>query len=149
MGKRTGWGGAIVFYGCNENTHQGCDSVQLRVGFDRAEPMPLELLHSELGNDRFYAVHLDDEGDPCRTGEPGSHAPDVPQHVERGRKRSQPDEVHAGIPGAGQDGTRRADPPGRPARRPDPRIPPRRLTSPLTDPDPPVSGKQPRAPSAA
>jgi hypothetical protein len=60
----SGWDGSILFYGCHEQTHQNCDSVQLRVGFDRAEPMTLELMHAELGNDRFYSVHLDDEGDP-------------------------------------------------------------------------------------
>jgi hypothetical protein len=60
----SGWGGSILFYGCHEETHLNCDSVQLRVGFDRAQPMTLELMHKELANDRFYSVHLDDEGDP-------------------------------------------------------------------------------------
>ncbi len=56
--------GVIMFYGCHEKTHLGCDSVQLRVGLDRREPMTVDWLHSEFGNDRFYGVHLDDEGDP-------------------------------------------------------------------------------------
>ena len=60
-----------------------------------------------------------------------------------------PADPAAGIPAAGQDGTRRADPQGRSARRPDPRIPPRRLTSPLTDTDRRCLGEEPRAPRAA
>ncbi len=56
--------GSVLFYGCDSQTHQRCDSVQLRVGLDRARPMALAMLHSEFGNDRFYSVHLDDEGDP-------------------------------------------------------------------------------------
>lgn len=56
--------GAVMFYGCDEETHRGCASIQLRVGLDRSEPMSVEWLHREFGNDRFYSVHLDDEGDP-------------------------------------------------------------------------------------
>lgn len=56
--------GVVMFYGCDEETHRRCASVQLRVGLDRAEPMTVEFLHDEFGNDRFYAVHLDEEGDP-------------------------------------------------------------------------------------
>lgn len=56
--------GSVMFYGCNEETHERCSSLQLRVGLDRAEPMSPELLNREFGDDRFYAVHLDDEGDP-------------------------------------------------------------------------------------
>lgn len=59
-----GWSGSIVFFGCDEDTRMGCDSVQLRAGFDRAEPMPLELLNDALANGRYVAVHLDEEGDP-------------------------------------------------------------------------------------
>jgi hypothetical protein len=59
-----GWPGSIVFFGCDEDTRTGCDSVQLRAGFDRAEPMPLDLLNDALANGRYFAVHLDEEGDP-------------------------------------------------------------------------------------
>jgi hypothetical protein len=56
--------GSILFYECDEETHAGCSAIQLRVGLDRDEPMSLEMLNGVFGNDRFYAVHLDDEGDP-------------------------------------------------------------------------------------
>lgn len=60
----SGLTGTVMFYGCDERTHERCDSVQLRVGLDRANPLSLDWLNTELANDRFYAVHLDDEGDP-------------------------------------------------------------------------------------
>ena len=59
----SGWDGAIMFYGCDEDTHTECDSIELRVGFDRAEPMTLELLN-EVSSSRYIATFLDDEGDP-------------------------------------------------------------------------------------
>lgn len=59
----SGWDGAIMFYGCDEDSHTGCDSIELRVGFDRAEPMTLALLN-EVSTARYVAVFLDDEGDP-------------------------------------------------------------------------------------
>ena len=59
-----GWSGSIIFFGCDEDTRTECDSVQLRAGFDRAEPMPFDLLHDAVANGRYVAVHLDDEGDP-------------------------------------------------------------------------------------
>ena len=62
---------------------------------------------------------------------------------------STPQDPTTGVPGAGRDGPRRADPSGRPARRPNPRIPPRRLTSPLTDPIRQCSGKEQGAPGTA
>lgn len=60
----SGWPGAVFFYGCEEGTHDGCDSVQLKVGFDRAEPMPLRLALDLAKDERFFSVHIDDEGDP-------------------------------------------------------------------------------------
>src|SRR5687768_16582801 len=56
--------GVVMFYGCHEETHQGCDSIQLRVGLDREEPMTAEWMNIEFANDRYYGVTLDDEGDP-------------------------------------------------------------------------------------
>jgi len=58
-----GWGGSIMFYGCDEDTHQGCDSIELRVGFDREEPMTLDLLN-EVSSSRYIAAFLDKDGDP-------------------------------------------------------------------------------------
>lgn len=57
------WEGAIMFYGCDEDTHTGCDSIELRVGFDRAEPMTLALFN-EVASSRYIAAFLDEEGDP-------------------------------------------------------------------------------------
>jgi len=59
----SGWGGSIMFYGCDEDTHLGCDSIELRVGFDREEPMTLDLLN-EVASSRYIAAFLDDDGDP-------------------------------------------------------------------------------------
>lgn len=55
---------AVLFYGCDEQTHQGCDSVQFSTGFDRETPMdPARALH--IAREwRFLSVSLDDEGDP-------------------------------------------------------------------------------------
>lgn len=54
----------VLFYGCDETSHTGCDSVQLSTGFDRKTPMdPARALH--IAREwRFLAVSLDDEGDP-------------------------------------------------------------------------------------
>lgn len=54
----------VLFFGCDERTHRRCDSVQLRVGLDRERPMSPAAVNAEFGNDRYYSVHLDDEGDP-------------------------------------------------------------------------------------
>lgn len=59
----SGWNGAIMFYGCDDDTHTGCDSIELRVGFDREEPVTLALLN-ELSSSRYIGAFLDDDGDP-------------------------------------------------------------------------------------
>lgn len=59
----SGWEGAIMFYGCDEDTHTGCDSVEFRVGFDRQEPTPLALFN-EVAKSRYISAFLDDDGDP-------------------------------------------------------------------------------------
>ena len=59
----SGWEGSILFYGCDEETHTGCDSIEFRVGFDREEPMTLALLN-EVASSRFIDAFLDDAGDP-------------------------------------------------------------------------------------
>jgi hypothetical protein len=54
----------VLFYGCDEKTHKGCDSVQFSTGFDRETPMdPVKAL-AIAREWRFLAVSLDDEGDP-------------------------------------------------------------------------------------
>jgi hypothetical protein len=60
----SGWPGAFFFYGCDEKTHTGCDSVQLQVAFDRAKPMTAEMALDMAGRERFLSIRLDDEGDP-------------------------------------------------------------------------------------
>jgi hypothetical protein len=59
-----GWSGAVWFYGCDELTNEGCTSLQLVVGFDRKNPMPLETLNEIASSQRFVAIYLDEEGDP-------------------------------------------------------------------------------------
>lgn len=54
----------MLFYGCDESTHDKCDSVQLRVGFDRAKPWtPAEAMKISREY-RYTSIVLDDEGDP-------------------------------------------------------------------------------------
>jgi hypothetical protein len=55
---------SMLFYGCDETSHDGCDSVQLRVGFDRAEPWNASEALKLSQENRYTAVALDDEGDP-------------------------------------------------------------------------------------
>lgn len=59
----SGWRGSILFYGCDEDTHEACDSIELRVGLDREQPMTLELLN-EVSRSRYIGAYLDAEGDP-------------------------------------------------------------------------------------
>ena len=63
-GSFGGWSGAVWFYGCDELTNEGCTSLQLVVGFDRKNPMPLETLNEIASSQRFVAIYLDEEGDP-------------------------------------------------------------------------------------
>ena len=63
-GSFGGWSGSVWFYGCDELTNDGCTSLQLVVGFDRKDPMPLEMLNEIASSQRFVAIYLDEEGDP-------------------------------------------------------------------------------------
>ncbi|MGX7926254.1 YbjN domain-containing protein [Tsuneonella sp. HG094] len=63
----TEWGGytgAVYFYGCDEATHDRCESVQLRSGFDRKNPLPLTTLNEVVTKYRYTAMWLDKDGDP-------------------------------------------------------------------------------------
>ena len=59
-----GWEVFILFYGCDADTHDACDSVQFSTGFDRATPMAPDRALAIAYKYRFLAVSLDDEGDP-------------------------------------------------------------------------------------
>jgi hypothetical protein len=59
-----GWNGKVVFYGCDADTKDKCDSVMLTTGFNRENPMPAELVNQIMTRKRFAGVRLDDEGDP-------------------------------------------------------------------------------------
>ncbi|WP_427967197.1 YbjN domain-containing protein [Altererythrobacter sp.] len=59
-----GWDGSIQFYDCDEETHEGCESLRLIVGFDRKDPMPPELALDIVKEWRFASISLDDDGDP-------------------------------------------------------------------------------------
>ncbi|MGB7409164.1 MAG: YbjN domain-containing protein [Pontixanthobacter sp.] len=56
--------GYIYFYGCDEGTNTGCDSVQFVAGLDRDTPMPFSMISDLVKQKRFVAISLDDEGDP-------------------------------------------------------------------------------------
>lgn len=59
-----GWQTNIYFYGCDGNTHQDCDSLQLQTGFDRKDPWSAKAAMQISENYRFVSVWLDGEGDP-------------------------------------------------------------------------------------
>jgi hypothetical protein len=57
----------VLFYDCDEETHDKCTAIQLRGGLDRAEPWnPAEAIEIS-SRYRFLAVSLDEEGDPWMT----------------------------------------------------------------------------------
>lgn len=58
------WPTRIYFYGCDETTHQRCDSVRLQAGFDRATPWTGDEAIKISENYRFVATYLDKDGDP-------------------------------------------------------------------------------------
>ena len=57
----------IYFYGCDEKTHEGCDSLQFQASFDRKDPWPAAQAVEVARKWRFGGVYLDDEGDPVVT----------------------------------------------------------------------------------
>ena len=59
-----GYGAAVFFYGCDEQTHAGCDSVQFQTAFDRREPWSAAEVATISSRLRFVSVWLDEEGDP-------------------------------------------------------------------------------------
>lgn len=54
----------IYFYGCDEETNDGCDTLQLSTGFDRQKPWTRGEALAISESLRFASVRLDDEGDP-------------------------------------------------------------------------------------
>ncbi|MBI1401886.1 MAG: hypothetical protein GC147_01555 [Porphyrobacter sp.] len=54
----------IYFYECDEETHEGCSSVQFVTGFDRKEPWTAKEALEIARKQRYAAISLDDEGDP-------------------------------------------------------------------------------------
>ncbi len=59
--------GFVYFYGCDDETHDECDSVQFVAGLDRARPMPAKMISILVNKYRFVAIALDNEGDPWVT----------------------------------------------------------------------------------
>ena len=59
-----GYTTTMYFYGCDETTRQGCDSIQLRAGFDREAPWTAADALAVTKKYRFAAVWLDEAGDP-------------------------------------------------------------------------------------
>lgn len=59
-----GYRGGVYFYGCDEDKHTDCQSLQLSVGFDRTEPMAPSAVNAMATKYRFASIHVDDEGDP-------------------------------------------------------------------------------------
>ena len=58
-----GWGATIAFYGCDEETHKDCDSIQFIGGFDTNGSFGAEQIVALSKSHRYTQVTLDDEGD--------------------------------------------------------------------------------------
>lgn len=55
---------SVFFFGCDETTHDNCQSIRIQVGFDREKPWtPAEAMQLSMEYP-FLAVRLDKEGDP-------------------------------------------------------------------------------------
>jgi hypothetical protein len=57
------WIGRVLFYGCDEDTGENCDSVQFSAGFDTDREISWNRAHELFGNERFIAMSKDGEGD--------------------------------------------------------------------------------------
>ena len=55
---------AVYFYGCDEDTRTGCDSLQLSAGFDAPSGMTAAAALDLSRRFRFASVTLDEESDP-------------------------------------------------------------------------------------
>ena len=62
--KVNDYSATIFFYGCDEKTHQGCDSIQLQSSFNRKNPWSATEALKVAQKWRYASVWLDDEGDP-------------------------------------------------------------------------------------
>lgn len=65
--KISDYSSRIYFYGCDKDTHQGCDTLMLSTGFDRKKPWTHDNATAMMKDWRFASVYLDDEGDPYVT----------------------------------------------------------------------------------
>lgn len=54
----------VLFYGCNAETHDNCQSIRFQVAFDRAKPWTAQEALSLADQLAFLSVRLDNEGDP-------------------------------------------------------------------------------------
>lgn len=55
---------SVFFFGCNETTHDNCQSIRIQVGYDRENPWtPAEAMQLSMDYP-FLAVRLDQDGDP-------------------------------------------------------------------------------------
>lgn len=60
----SGYKTSLLFYGCDEDTHSGCTSIQLRAGFDRDKPWTAAEAIEVSKKYRFVSIWLDNSGDP-------------------------------------------------------------------------------------
>ena len=58
-----GWGASIAFYGCNEETHQDCESIQFIGGFDTNGSFSADQVVALSNGHRYSQITIDDEGD--------------------------------------------------------------------------------------
>ncbi|MEZ5682210.1 MAG: YbjN domain-containing protein [Erythrobacter sp.] len=58
-----GWTTSIAFYGCDEETHKDCESLQFIGGFDTNGSFSAEQMVELSGKHRYTQLTLDEEGD--------------------------------------------------------------------------------------
>ncbi len=54
----------LFFYGCDSESHDGCDQLQFMVGFDAEQPLDAARVERFMHDRRFASMSLDEEGDP-------------------------------------------------------------------------------------
>ena len=54
----------VIFYGCSEEDHTGCDAIQFSAGFDAPDGITPQTALEISSKFRFASVSLDDENDP-------------------------------------------------------------------------------------
>ncbi|KPQ31587.1 MAG: putative bacterial sensory transduction regulator [Porphyrobacter sp. HL-46] len=64
VSRGTGGVFSVFFFGCDETSHDNCQSIRIQVGYDREQPWTPAQAMQLSAQFPFLAVRLDPEGDP-------------------------------------------------------------------------------------